>query len=37
MYDYSKQIEAFWDEKIRLSASFKDKLLQHRQSILLCR
>ena len=32
MYDYSKQIDAFWDEKVRLSAGFKEKLLKHRQT-----
>jgi len=32
MYDYSKNIEAFWGEKIRLSDNFKNKLFNHRQS-----
>jgi hypothetical protein len=32
MFDFSKQIEAFWNENVRLSATFKDKLLKHRQS-----
>lgn len=32
MYDYSKELEAFWDEKVRLSAVFKDKLRQHRKA-----
>ncbi len=32
MYDYSKEIEAFWDQKVRLSAVFKNKLRKHRQA-----
>ncbi len=32
MYDYSKQIGAFRDQKVRLSEPFKDKLRKHRQS-----
>lgn len=32
MFDFSKQIEAFWNENIRLSATYKEKLLKHRQS-----
>ena len=30
MFDYSKQIDAFRDKKVRLSSNFKDKLLAHR-------
>ncbi len=32
MYDYSQQIEAFRDQKVRLSEDFKEKLLKHRQA-----
>lgn len=32
MFDYSDRIEAFRDEKVRLSADFKEKLLDHRQA-----
>lgn len=32
MFNYSKQIEAFRDEKIRLSTAFKQKLYDHRGS-----
>ncbi len=32
MYDYSEQIDAFWDQKVRLSAAFKGKLLKHRKT-----
>ena len=30
MFDYSKQIEAFRDKRVRLSSTFKNKLLEHR-------
>lgn len=30
MFDYSKQIDAFRDKRVRLSSTFKDKLLSHR-------
>lgn len=30
MFDYSRQIEAFRDKRVRLSSGFKDKLLAHR-------
>ena len=30
MYDYSRQIEAFRESKVRLSSTFKDKLYSHR-------
>lgn len=32
MYDYSKQIEAFREARVRLSPLFKEKLLAHRQA-----
>src|SRR5215831_7663302 len=32
MFDYSKQIEAFRQARVRLSSSFKEKLLAHRQA-----
>ena len=32
MFDYSKQIEAFRDKRVRLSSGFKDKLLGHRSA-----
>ena len=32
MYDYSKELETFWGEKVRLSDDFKDKLWQHRKA-----
>src|SRR5690606_25652978 len=30
MFDYSQQIEAFREKKVRLSSDFKEKLLAHR-------
>ncbi|WP_319478566.1 cyclic GMP-AMP synthase DncV-like nucleotidyltransferase [Marispirochaeta aestuarii] len=32
MYNYSNEIEKFWDEKVRLSKAFKDKLFAHRNA-----
>lgn len=32
MFDYSERIEAFRDEKVRLSSDFLEKLLAHRQA-----
>lgn len=32
MFDYSDRIEAFRDERVRLNADFRDKLLAHRQA-----
>ena len=32
MFDYSKQIEAFREKRVRLPATFKEKLLSHRAS-----
>jgi len=32
MYDYSKKIDEFWYEKVRLNDAFKDKLYKHRKS-----
>jgi len=32
MFDYSNAIDAFWDEKVRLSTTFKEKLYNHRKA-----
>jgi hypothetical protein len=32
MYDYSERIEAFRDQRVRLSAEFREKLLAHRKA-----
>ena len=32
MFDYSKQIDAFRDQRVRLSSNFKNKLLAHRSA-----
>ena len=32
MFDYSEQIDAFLDKKVRLSSSFREKLLGHRKA-----
>ncbi|MDR2036920.1 MAG: hypothetical protein LBQ60_03255 [Bacteroidales bacterium] len=32
MFDYSDAIDAFWDEKVRLSTVFKEKLYNHRKA-----
>ena len=32
MFDYSNEIEKFWDNKVRLSKSFKEKLFDHRKA-----
>jgi hypothetical protein len=32
MFDYSDAIDAFWDEKVRLSTVFKEKLYSHRKA-----
>lgn len=32
MYDYSERIESFRDQKVRLSADFREKLLAHRKA-----
>jgi len=32
MFDYSAQIEAFRDDRVRLSTSFKEKLYEHRDA-----
>jgi len=32
MFDYSDAIDAFWDEKVRLSTTFKEKLFNHRNA-----
>ncbi len=32
VYDYSKQIKEFWDQKVRLGDTFKQKLFKHRQA-----
>lgn len=32
MYDYSERIEAFRDQRVRLSAEFREKLLGHRKA-----
>lgn len=40
MFDYSERIEAFRDNKVRLSGEFRDKLLAHREANrdrLICR
>lgn len=32
MFDYSEQIDVFFDKKVRLTSSFKDKLMEHRKA-----
>jgi hypothetical protein len=32
MFDYSDAIDAFWDERVRLSTAFKEKLYNHRKA-----
>jgi len=32
MFDYSDAIDAFWDKKVRLSTTFKEKLFNHRNA-----
>lgn len=32
MFDYSEQIDALWDKKVRLDSGFKEKLLKHRKA-----
>jgi hypothetical protein len=32
MFDYSYEIEKFWDEKVRMNQNFKEKLFAHRKA-----